>query len=169
MSIFNFFKMNKQQSDIDHTVKKLIQCTELTVNEIIQLVEIKKQREEELYIFSQWITMNSAIIYKVNPKLMESYYMNHDYKWIRKRDLPMEYGVKISEIREKRFNEYNEFQDVIKALFGGKYDTSFIMKFVRVVFTNFFGVEANKHLLSSGPELPIKIQEVILQHGEILE
>jgi hypothetical protein len=112
--------------------------------------------------------MNSAILNNVNPTLMDDYYINHDVKWIMQRNLPMDYGPKLSQVRVHRFNEYNEFSPVIQSLFGGSYDGSSTMKFSRIVFTNLLGDEAFNYLMTAGPMLSIKLQEVMLKHGSLL-
>lgn len=174
MSVFDFFKNKKTQDDrnegseLNPIVSKLIQCTNLTSNQILTLVKLQTEREVELYLFSQWITMNSAILNNVNPSLMDNYYINHDIKWMMQRNLPADYGPKLSQVRIHRFNEYNEFSSVLQSLFGGRYDGSSTMKFSRIVFTNLLGDEAYNYLMTAGPLLPIKLQEVMLKHGSIL-
>ncbi|MBI9042820.1 hypothetical protein [Lutibacter sp.] len=174
MSIFDFFKSkdsgdkNNRNVGNNSAVDKLIECTTLTSNELLSLIKIKKEREVELYLFSQWVTMNSAIINEVDPSIMDNYYLNHDVKWIMQRNLPMDYGPKLSQVRVHRFNEYNEFTPVLQSLFGGNYDGSMTMKFSRIVFTNCLGDEAFNYLLTSGPMLPLKLQEVMLKHGVII-
>ena len=99
---------------------------------------------------------------------MDNYYINHDFKWMMQRNLPVDYGPKLSQVRIHRFNEYNEFSSVLQSLFGGHYDGSVTMKFSRIVFTNLLGDEAYNYLMTAGPLLPIKLQEVMLRHGSIL-
>jgi len=173
MNVFNFFKNKKtehndDENDLHPIVSKLIECTNLTSSQILSLVKLQTEREVELYLFSQWVTMNSAILNNVDSALMDNYYINHDAKWIMQRNLPMDYGPKLSEVRVHRFNEYNEFSPVIQSLFGGSYDGSSTMKFSRIVFTNLLGDEAYNYLMTAGPMLPIKLQEVMLKHGSIL-
>lgn len=173
MSLFDFFKNKKaddheQVGNLNPTVSKLVECTNLTSNQLLTIVKLPKEREVELYIFSQWVTMNSAILNNINPDLMDNYYINHDVIWMKQRNLPVDYGPKLSQVRVHRFNEYNEFSLVIKSLFGGSYDGSSTMKFSRIVFTNLLGDEAFNYLMTAGPLLTIKLQEVMLKHSSII-
>jgi hypothetical protein len=174
MNSFDFSKSKKtkndekQESDIHPIVSKLIECTDLTSNQLLTLVKLPTEREVELYLFSQWITMNSAILNNVIPTLMDKYYLNHDIKWMIQRNLPIDFGPKLSQVRIHRFNEYSEFSSVLQSLFGGRYDGTTTMKFSRIVFTNLLGDEAYNHLITIGHLLPLKLQEVMLTHGSIL-
>lgn len=164
----DIFEGDEDSYDLHPVVSNLIKCTQITSEQISSVIKIPTEREIELLIFAQWITMNSAIVNNVDPSLMDNYYLNDDVRWMIERKLSPEIGPKISKIRIHRFNEYSNFNTVLAALFGGAYDGTETMKFTRTVFNNLLGDEAYDYLLSEGPMLPIRIQKIMILHGTIL-
>lgn len=142
---------------------KLVMCTSLSQYEIEDFLPTKSYNHTELYIFSQWISLNFAALNEIESDWWEEYSSKHDRLYIIENpDLSTEIMAKVSQLRAKRFTEYEEFHKVIESYLGGKPPGALAIKFSRIVLTNLLGSDATKHLLTTGPMLPMKVIEILL-------
>jgi hypothetical protein len=125
-------------------IGKLILCTQLTIEKIIKLFKITKEREVELYLFAQWVTNFSALFKPLYNNLKNESFESSDVIWISNRNIPIDYRPVLSQKRKTRFTQYDKYFSPILNLISGKYDPE-TSEFTRVVLLNLFGEnEENK-------------------------
>lgn len=97
-------------ASVNPDIDKLILCTEITIDKISAIFKITKEREVELYLFTQWITYWEALYHHIEVNLVEEAFNKNDLLWITKKNIPLDYGPVLSQKRKARFQQYDEYK-----------------------------------------------------------